>query len=60
MESGRDVWSTTDFHRAIQKRISEALSAGYDLSTPLPDRMRVLLGQLDQPSAHPLPAANGR
>jgi hypothetical protein len=46
-----DVWNTTDFHRAIQKRIGETLSAGYDLSTPLPDRMRILLGQLDEPNA---------
>jgi hypothetical protein len=46
-----DVWNTTDFHRAIQRRIGEALSAGYDLSTPLPDRMRILLGQLDEPNA---------
>jgi hypothetical protein len=67
MESERDVWNTTYFHRAIQKRIGETLSAGYDLSTPLPDRMRVLLGQLDEPSAegatehgHPLPATSSR
>jgi hypothetical protein len=46
-----DVWNTTYFHRAIQKRIGETLSAGYDLSTPLPDRMRILLGQLDEPNA---------
>jgi hypothetical protein len=46
-----DVWNTTDFHRAIQKRIGETLSAGCDLSTPLPDRMRILLGQLDEPTA---------
>jgi hypothetical protein len=51
MESERDVWNTTYFHRAIQKRIGETLSAGYDLSTPLPDRMRILLGQLDEPNA---------
>jgi hypothetical protein len=44
-----DVWNTTDFHRAIQKRIGETLSAGYDLSLPLPERMRILLGQLDEP-----------
>jgi hypothetical protein len=51
MESERDVWNTTYFHRAIQKRIGEALSAGYDLSTPLPDGMRILLSQLDEPNA---------
>jgi hypothetical protein len=51
MESERDVWNITYFHRAIRKRIGETLSAGYDLSTPLPDRMRILLGQLDEPSA---------
>ena len=55
-----DVWNTTYFHRAIQKGIGETLSAGYDLSTPLPDRMRILLGLLDQPSGPPLPAANRR
>jgi hypothetical protein len=46
MESERDVWNTTYFHRAIRKRIGETLSAGYDLSTPLPDRMRILLASL--------------
>ena len=46
-----DVWNTTYFHRAIQKRIGETLSAGYDLSTPLPDRIRILLRQLDEPNA---------
>jgi hypothetical protein len=51
MESERDVWNITYFHRAIQKRIGETLSAGYDLSAPLPDRMRILLGQLDEPNA---------
>jgi hypothetical protein len=44
-----DVWNTTSFHRAIQKRIGETLSAGYDLSQPLPDRMRTLLDRLDEP-----------
>jgi hypothetical protein len=51
MESERDVWNTTDSHRAIQKRIGETLLAGYDLLTPLPDRMRILLGQLDELNA---------
>jgi hypothetical protein len=51
MESERDVWNTTYFHRAIQKRIGETLSAGYDLLTPLPDRIRILLRQLDEPNA---------
>jgi hypothetical protein len=49
-----DVWNTTDFHRAILKRIGETLSASDDLSTPLPDRMRILLGQLDEPNAEGL------
>jgi hypothetical protein len=31
MESERDIWNTTDVHRAIRRRIGEALSAGYDL-----------------------------
>jgi hypothetical protein len=51
MESERDVWNTTYFYRAIRKRISETLLASYDLSQPLPDRMRILLGQLDGPNA---------
>jgi 2-phospho-L-lactate transferase CofD len=62
MESERDVWNTTYFHSAIRKRIGETLLAGYDLSQPLPDRMRALLVQLEKPSAereadrrHPLP-----
>jgi hypothetical protein len=62
MESERDVWNTTYLHRAIRKRIGETLSTGYDLSKPLPDRMRALLVQLEKPSAeratdraHPLP-----
>jgi hypothetical protein len=42
-----DVWNITYFHRAIQKRIGETLSAGYDLSQPLPDKMRTLLDRLD-------------
>jgi hypothetical protein len=51
MDSERDIWNTTYFHFAILKRIGEAFSAGYDLSQPLPDRMRILLGQLDEPNA---------
>jgi hypothetical protein len=50
MESERDVWDTTCFHRAIRKRIGEAFLAGYNLSQPLPDRMRTLLNRLDEPS----------
>jgi hypothetical protein len=51
MRNQRDVWNTTFYHRAIRKRIGEALSAGYDLSQPLPERVSVLLGQLDEPDA---------
>jgi hypothetical protein len=51
METKRDVWNTTYFHPAIRKRIGETLSTGYDLSKPLPDRMRALLTQLEEPSA---------
>jgi hypothetical protein len=51
MQNERDVWNTTYFHRAIRKRIGEAFSAGYDLSQPLPDKIRILLGRLDEPSA---------
>jgi hypothetical protein len=67
MQGEHDVWNTTEVHRAIRRRIGEALSTGYDLSLPLPDRMHSLLDQLDQPSAgsatvrkHPLrPPAGG-
>jgi hypothetical protein len=45
----RDVWNTTIYHRAIRKKIGEALSAGYDLSQPLPVRIGTLLSQLDEP-----------
>jgi hypothetical protein len=62
-----DVWNTTSFHRAIQKRIGETLSAGYDLSQPLPDRIRTLLDRLDEPNPdglinreRPSPAPNSR
>jgi hypothetical protein len=67
MESERDVWNITYCHRAIQKRIGETLSAGYDLSQPLPDRMRTLLDRLDEPNPdalinreRPSPAPNNR
>jgi hypothetical protein len=48
MQNEHDVWNTTDVRRTIRRRIGEALSAGYDLSQPLPDRMRTLLNQLDE------------
>jgi hypothetical protein len=51
MQGEHDIWNTTEVHRAIRRRIGEALSAGYDLSKPLPDRMHTLLEQLDEPSA---------
>ena len=51
MRDERDVWNTALYHRAIQKRIGEALSARHDLSQPLPDRLRILLRQLDEPRA---------
>ena len=51
MRDERDVWNTALYHRAIQKRIGEALSARHDLSQPLPDRLRILLRQLDEPMA---------
>jgi hypothetical protein len=60
MDSERDIWNTTYFHRAIRTRIGKTLSAAYDLSQPLPDKMRTLLAQLEEPSAseanrgHPL------
>jgi hypothetical protein len=39
----RDVWNTTIYHRAIRKKIGEALSAAYDLSQPLAWRPPALL-----------------
>jgi hypothetical protein len=45
----RDVRNTTIYHRAIRKKIGETLSAAYDLSQPLPDRIDTLLRQLDEP-----------
>jgi hypothetical protein len=51
MQNERDVCDTIYFHRAIRKRIGEAFSAGYNLSQPLPDKMRTLLNRLDEPSA---------
>jgi hypothetical protein len=65
MQDEHDVWNTTDVRRAIRRRIGEALSAGYDLSKPLPDRMHTLLDRLDEPNAddatdhgQPLPTAS--
>jgi hypothetical protein len=51
MENERDVWNTTYFHRVIRKTIGEALSQakGYNLSQPLPEGIRTLLDQLDEP-----------
>jgi hypothetical protein len=50
MQRTRDVWNTTFFHRAIRKTIGESLSQSksYDLSQPLPGKMRALLDQLDE------------
>jgi hypothetical protein len=47
MQNERDVWNTSRLHRAIRKGIGETLLARYDLSEPLPNRMRALLAQLD-------------
>jgi hypothetical protein len=40
MRNERDVLNATLYHRAIRKRIGEALSARHDLSEPLPDKLR--------------------
>jgi hypothetical protein len=65
MQDEHDVGNTAGVHRAIRRRIGESLSAGYDLSKPLPDRIQTLLDQLDEPSAegeiergHPRRATN--
>jgi hypothetical protein len=48
-----DVWNTTFYHRAVRRTIGEVLSQskGYDLSQPLPERIRTLLHQLRESSA---------
>ena len=54
-----DVWNTTFYHRAVRKTIGEVLSQskGYDLSQPLPERIRTLLDQLREPSADGVPSS---
>jgi hypothetical protein len=47
MRNERDVWNKTFYHLLIQEKLGKALSAGYDLSQPLPDRLSILLDQLD-------------
>jgi hypothetical protein len=42
MQDDEHDLSNTDVRRVIRRRIGEALSAGYDLSQPLPDRMHTL------------------
>jgi hypothetical protein len=69
MQDERDVWNTTYFHRAVRKTIGEALSQAkaYNLSQPLPESIRTLLDQLDEPAAkgisnrkRPTPAGHSR
>jgi hypothetical protein len=50
MPDENDVWNTTFYHRAIRTKIGEALSVDYDLSKPLPNRVRTLLEKLDGPT----------
>jgi hypothetical protein len=50
MPDNRDVWDTTFYHCAIRKRIGEELSIDHDLWQPLPDRIRTILNQLDEPT----------
>jgi hypothetical protein len=58
MPDERDVWNTTFYHRVIRKKIGEALSADYDLSKPLPDRVRTLLEKLDEPTVQGVPGSS--
>jgi hypothetical protein len=58
MRDERDVWNKTFYHRLIQEKLGKALSAGYDLSLPLPDRLSILLGQLDDATSAPLISAD--
>jgi hypothetical protein len=57
MRNERDVLNATLYHRAIRKRIGEAPSARHDLSEPLPDKLRTLLAQFDEPTLAPLSTA---
>jgi hypothetical protein len=54
-----DVWNTTFYYRAVRKTLGETLSQsqGYDLSQPLPERIRTLL-KLDEPSAEGVPGSS--
>ena len=57
MQNERDgVLNTSFYDRAIRTKIGEALSRakGYELSQPLPDQIRMLLDQLDEPSVQEL------
>ena len=58
MHKERDVWIKTFYDLLIQERLGKALSARYDLSQPLPDRLSTLLGQLDDAISAPLIAAD--
>jgi hypothetical protein len=58
MRNERDVWNKTVYHLLIQEKLGKALSAGYDLSQPLPDRLSTLLGQLDEATSALLIAAD--
>jgi hypothetical protein len=51
-----DAWNTTFYHRAIRRTIGEVLSQSkrYDLSQPLPEKIRALLVQLDEQSVQGL------
>ena len=60
MQNERDFWNRTIFHRTISEKIGKALSAYYDVSEPLPDRILTLLTQLDEPSAKDAASASGK
>ena len=56
MQDERDIWNPTFYHRAIRDKIGATLSAEYDLSQPLPEQIRRVLNQFDEP---PMPVHSG-
>jgi hypothetical protein len=48
MQDKDDPWNKTFYERAIQTRIGQTLRDRYDLTEPMPQRIRALLLQLDE------------
>jgi hypothetical protein len=61
MPDKSDPLSKTFYDRAIQEKIGEAFfSVGYDLSQPLPRRLRTLLNRLNQPDVQDVASGSQR